>query len=322
MINENILIIGLGSIGERYVRNLIYLGVKNIYVLRRKISKNSKPRTFDIKKINVIHNLTKENIHLFKYIIIANPTSMHKKYIEKFSKINVKILCEIPILKDTFLPKDIYNILIKKNKSFIAGFNFRFHPALKYIKKIIDSKKYGKVLYSRFIFGEKISNIHNWENFKNRYEVRKSLGGGVLRTSCHEIDMAYYLFGNIKKCTAIKKNLLFKIDCEDFININLEHQNKVISNITLDFLSPKYTRNSMIVFENMSLFWDFKKNTIKLSNGKNEKTKKILFDFNQTYIEQTKYFLKPNKKNTNASHFKDSYNIQKIIEKIDFAVTN
>ena len=69
-------------------------------------------------------------------------------------------------------------------------------------------------------------------------------------------------------------------------------------------------------------FLDDNEKLIKLSNGKNEKTKKILFDFNQTYIEQTKYFLKPNKKNTKASHFKDSYNIQKIIEKIDFAVTN
>jgi len=322
MIKKNILIIGLGSIGERYVRNLLKIGSFNIFVLRRKKSINSKPRTFNINKIKQIDSINKNNYQNFKYVIIANPTSMHKKYIEKFA-LNKKILCEIPILKDLNINKKIKNYLLNNNENFMAGFNFRFHPQLLLIKNMIDKKKFGKVLYSRLIFGEQISSIHEWDNYKNRYEVNKKLGGGVLRTSCHEIDIAFFLFGKIKSCTGVKKNLLYNIDCEDFTNIILEHQNNVISNITLDFVSNQYTRNLHIAFENAILLWDFKKNLINIKTNKTNKTIFMKKDFNETYIDQTKVFLNlSNKNKKNISNFKDSYYVQKIIDAVDKSALN
>ncbi len=312
-----ILIIGLGSIGKRHLRNLHNLGHRNINVLRL-FNKNPLEISYR-KKISQIYTSDKDAFGSNpKYVIICVPTSLHRKYVAKSFEINAQILCEIPLYHNY----SKYDLRFKKkfsfkNKIFVNGFNFRFHPILLKIKNIIKNNEIGKPLFSKFHFGEKINNIHTWENFKSRYEVRKELGGGVTRTSSHEIDMAYFLFGKIKSLYCDKKNLKIKdINCEDFVQINLNHLNGVNSTIILDFISNTYTRKMEIYFSKGIIEWNFNNSNINIFKNNKWYKKNYKYDFNLTYIDEIKCLLKI-KKNNNYSNFNDGMYIQKIIHKLD-----
>ena len=314
-----ILIIGLGSIGKRHLRNLYNIGHRNINVLRI-----SNKNLLELNYKKMIKSIFFNDQDAFnvgpKYIIICLPTSMHRKYIIKGININAQIFCEIPLFHN-YLRNDL-KFLKKfnfKNKIFITGFNFRFHPIIIKIKKIIEENKIGTPMFSKLHFGEKIDNIHTWEDFKSRYEVRKELGGGVTRTSAHEIDMVYFLFGKIRTLYCEQKNLKIKdINCEDFVHINFTHSNGVNSTIILDFISDTYTRKMEIFFTKGIIEWNFKNSCFNIYKNNKWKRNKYKFDFNLTYINALKCFLGLNK-NKDYSDLNDGMYIQKIISKLDYS---
>ena len=94
LFKKNILVIGLGSIGERHVRNLKILGCNNIYVLRRR---NKEPRTFkleDYKFVKSINDALSKNISA---AIISTPTSSHTEMLITLVEASIPVLLEVPI---------------------------------------------------------------------------------------------------------------------------------------------------------------------------------------------------------------------------------
>ena len=80
------------------------------------------------------------------------------------------------------------------NKVFV-GYNLRFHPVIKKLKKEIKNKK---------IFNVNIQNssyLPSWRKnnvYTKTSSAKKALGGGVLLDISHELDFIRYLFGSFK----------------------------------------------------------------------------------------------------------------------------
>ena len=68
------LIVGLGSIGERHVRNLLHLGLKDISVFRRS---TRKPRTLDGSEFKTFNDWQSALGESPDVVIITNPTALH-----------------------------------------------------------------------------------------------------------------------------------------------------------------------------------------------------------------------------------------------------
>ena len=80
----SILIVGLGSIGFRHLKNLQRLGYKDIYVYRTKKGINNYRIS---KKIKLIQNFDLAIAEKkFNLIILSNPTSEHIKFAIKCVK--------------------------------------------------------------------------------------------------------------------------------------------------------------------------------------------------------------------------------------------
>ena len=291
LFRKNILIIGLGSIGERHVRNLLKIGAKNIYVVRRK---NKKPRTIkktDYSFISCIDDALKLDISA---AIIATPTNKHTADLLKLVKSRIPVLVEVPLSNSLYDLNKINNISKKLKVPILIGHNLKFHPSLLKINQLVKGNKYGKTYFSRSQFGEYLPECHPWEDYKKRYEAKKSMGGGPILTSIHEIDHAVWLFGKVKTVTCVAKNLKLPIDVEDTAMIILEHQNKIVSEIQLDFIQRPYTRNIQITSDRGSIEWGLIENNLLVFSSKTKKWKKInnvkKYDINQTYIDELIHF--------------------------------
>jgi len=304
--NINILFFGLGSIGQRHLRNLKkLLGNKVKFFAYRKTRhvpllnnngdkiKGTIEKKYKVSLINNLKSLKKYNIDL---VFITNPSSLHLDTVLKLKGIKKSyIFIEKPI--DASLKKrKLFINYIKKNKMQIyVGYNIRFHPCYIKLQNLLKEKIFKKINYTIFKCSENIQNNHSYEDYRISYAARKGLGGGVCLTNIHEIDMMLNLFKNTKLITSHKEKISsLKINVEDFsssIFSNIFNGKKLVSLIILDFFQINKERYIKIVGEDGEIYLDFNRYFLQLTKKNMAKNFNFRKDKNLMYINELKLFL-------------------------------
>lgn len=255
--------------------------------------------------INTISQLKEINPD---YFIICNETSVHIKYLQLLNKnfSHKIILVEKPLSKKVFkLNKD------NNNKIFVA-YNLRFNQIIIDLKKIVNN---------RFFWYANIqchSFLPDWRNVDYRltYSSDKSKGGGVLMDLSHEIDYAYFLFGDIKpKISFNKKISNLKIKSDDILF--LIANSKKVKNIfmSLNYFSKYIERKIYLYGDNLQIEADLLNRYIKIIKGKKTIFKKYKDGISDSYTTMHKNIF--NKKYNKFCTFEDSMNQTKIFKKIE-----
>lgn len=305
-----ILIVGKGSIGYRHAKIFKSLGC-NVSFLRTNqsnISNNDKTsfkEYFDIRKLN---------IKFFDLVCICNPTSLHIKTLQKLLFYSKKFFIEKPVASSEKDLKDLIKIKKKHKIDIFNGYMLRHDPRIKFIKKKINLEK-EKPNIINFIWRTYLPYWHPYEDYRSGYAFSNKLGGGVVRTCSHEIDLALYLNGPVKKVKVYKLKDNLKSQIEGAVLIVLRHTNYSISNILLDFSSKVFERYFDISLREKILKWNFKKNYIETITEK-KKIKKTFKKSNidQIYINQDKYILQNLKKFYSNKLWGDVLLTEKIIQ--------
>ena len=63
------------------------------------------------------------------------------------------------------------------------------------MKVLIDAKFFGNILSVQAEIGEYLPNWHRYEDYRQMYAAREDLGGGVILSQIHEMDLIYWFFG-------------------------------------------------------------------------------------------------------------------------------
>ena len=304
--NINILFFGLGSIGQRHLRNLkkllgnrvkffAYRKTRHVPLLNNNGDKikGTIEKKYKVSLINNLKSLKKYNIDL---VFITNPSSLHLDTVLKLKGIKKSyIFIEKPI--DASLKKrKLFINYIKKNKMQIyVGYNIRFHPCYIKLQNLLKEKIFKKINYTIFKCSENIQNNHSYEDYRISYAARKGLGGGVCLTNIHEIDMMLNLFKNTKLITSHKEKISsLKINVEDFsssIFSNIFNGKKLVSLIILDFFQINKERYIKIVGEDGEIYLDFNRYFLQLTKKNMAKNFNFRKDKNLMYINELKLFL-------------------------------
>jgi len=284
-----VLIVGMGSIGLRHASIFKDLGCAVSFFRTNKSNlknPNCYNEYFGIKQINKLS---------FDLIAICNPSSIHVEYLKKFKNLSQNFFIEKPLCTNT---KDL--IFLKKisiKKNIYSGYMLRYDKRVLEIKKKLKNVNTPK--FSSFKWHTYFPDWHKYENFKNSYAANKKLGGGVIFTCSHEIDMAIFLFGKVKTvhCQEIIKRL--NLNVEESVCILMTHENGSKSFVSLDFTNKNFTREFKVYYKNKILTCNFKKSNICqesfnnlfliIVSGKN--------DIDQTYKNQNYSILKNIKNN-------------------------
>ena len=283
------IVIGKGSIGKRHekILNLICNDVISLS------SKKFLKKKTNLKKLILQPNRT--------IVFICSATKFHMDVLKKFTFQNLNVFIEKPVIHQK---KEIifFNNFVKKyNLNIFNGYMLRNDPRIILLKKKLI-KKINEVKYAKFNLQTNMPTWHLNEDFRKGYANNKKLGGGVLLTCGHEIDLSIMLFGPPKKVFCIKNKSKLRNDVENSVILIIYHSNNIKSEITIDFEND-YTkkRNFEIYLKNSLLRWDFYKDFF--TEEKNYNLKKIYPKKSSTidniYIYQIKNLLKLiNKKHT------------------------
>ena len=302
-----ILFIGLGSIGQRHLANakkifrkdsFFALRIKNQKVLIKNLKSKNKVDLEKYYKIKILKNY-KSAIKLKPNLtFICNPSSKHLNDAIKFAKINSNLFIEKPLGRSRKLEKKLLKIVNKKKLITMVGYQSRYHPLVVKLKKMIDQKRYGKIIYGNFNFLTYLPNFHKYEDYKLSYAAQKKLGGGVIDGLIHEIDLISYFFGLPIKHNSFKNNSnVIKINSDETFNSLMRFKNN--SNffevfLRLSYVQKKEERNISILFEKALIKLCFIRNEIKIYSNKNliQKKVKVNISRNQIFFNQLKDFKK------------------------------
>ena len=290
-----ILIIGAGSIGERHIRNLWDLGYHNLVVYRQR---NLPFR--DIGEALVEVELNWENIAIRKPFaaFICTPTSQHLQQVLLCIQSGMHVFVEKPLTQNLENLNALKLLVESSNKLLQVGFMMRFHPLIKRVKTFIEDKTYGNLVSSASHWGSYLPDWHPWENYKESYAANRSLGGGVLLTLCHDIDLAIWMSGEKIKnySTTASYSAELEINAESIADITINFENGAISNIHLNYLDNPPIRNYHWEFEHSNIDMDYFANILTISSKNNLMNKEEInlgtFDRNQMFLAEVSEFFR------------------------------
>ena len=289
------LFIGLGSIGQRHLRNLkillpdceiiAYRSSKQVPVLdpdNNPIANISLSKFYNIKEYETLDNALSQKPEI---VFVTNPSKMHGPTTIAALQTDAYVFIEKPLSCDINSAKTILEIENQSNKKrCFVGFQYRYNPTLIQLKKILNQNIIGKIINVQIANGEYLPYWHPYEDYRKSYAAKKQLGGGAILTQIHDFDYSIYLFGLPKSLYAIGGKLSnLNIDVEDCVNIstifNYKNSNLPV-NINLDYISWPSRRYIKLYGENGSINCDLNSNKINVMIRETKKNK--IYDFSST----------------------------------------
>ncbi|MBL4648899.1 MAG: Gfo/Idh/MocA family oxidoreductase, partial [Aureispira sp.] len=187
----NIIIIGLGSIGEKHVDALLELDQTSdfdIYALRS--SKNAANQYKSVNNIYTLEDLRFEP----DFFVVSNPTYLHFETIQTLLSFGKPVFIEKPAVVDLKEAGELAVIFEKNNILNYIGCNLRFLEVLTHAKAFLEEKKL-RINEVNIYAGSHMPSWRPNQNFREIYSANAEMGGGIHLDFIHEIDYLYWFFG-------------------------------------------------------------------------------------------------------------------------------
>jgi predicted dehydrogenase len=260
-----VLIIGLGSMGRRYLRLLKEMKPVEIIGLKssRKEIDKKHYECHGIKLASDIHQAVGIRPD---FAIISNPTSLHVESALVLAETGIPFLIEKPVSDNMDRLDVLLDIVKEKSLKVMVGFQLRQHPGYKRVKKIIKSGDIGKPLSLQGYVGQYLPDWRPNADYKQTSSARKDLGGGVILDLCHEIDIAISLLGSVARLSCFCDHYSnLEINTEDLADIILVHKDGCQSHIHLNYLERNYAWTTRITGDKGTVIWDYGKGFVELT---------------------------------------------------------
>ena len=263
-----VLFTGLGSIGQKHLKNLN--AADDTYIVDA-LRRENKP----FKGVENIYTSYDEVPDDYDIIFITNPTNLHYEAITKLKNKTKNFFIEKPIFD---FPRDCE---FSKGVNYVAC-PLRFNSEIKKLKEFVENNN---VYAFRAICSSYLPDWRKTGDYRNCYSAKKEMGGGVELDLIHEIDYLKWIFGKfnpVKRISAKKSNL--EITSND-VGLYLFENEKTAGSLHLDYFGKEIKRQIEVFAETETKTFDLLKNT------------------NDMYLEEMKYFIGKVK-----NHDKDCYN--------------
>lgn len=311
-----VLFVGLGSIGQRHLRNFkeISNDTDEIYAFR-KTNNNLVIIDGEAKKVDSLEEFYGINcvsslnagLELEPDIVfITNPSSFHLDTAIQAAESNCNLFIEKPLSNSLKDIQKLQNILEEKKVTAIVAYQTKFNPCFNIVKDIIDTKKFGNIVSAYFEWGTFLPDHHPYEDFRKSYAARKDLGGGVILGLSHEIDLIRSFFGMPDNITTLDCNYTqLDLDVEDTAKVEMDYSfldSYFKVKLYLSYAQKNEKRFFDIEFNEAFLRCNLIKNEIEV-NFKGDKNPQVIsfpkLNRNELFKEELKEFISSVKRKEN-----------------------
>ncbi len=223
-----ILMIGLGSIGQRHVRNLrrLYGDEVELMAYRSRGLKRTFTDKLEVREgvdleaeygIRAYTSLEEALAQKPEVAFITNITAKHMDCALACAKAGCHLFIEKPLSHDMEGIEELKRLCEDQQLVVFMGFQNRYHLCVREMKKVLEEGVLGQITYGDCEFAERVSTMHRYEDYKDTYMARSDMGGGpVGNLLMHDLDILAWLFGKPASVSATTGNSgVLGIDVEE-----------------------------------------------------------------------------------------------------------
>ncbi|MAV76753.1 MAG: oxidoreductase [Candidatus Marinimicrobia bacterium] len=263
-------------------------------------------------------------------VFITLPNYLASKVTIDCIKKRIHVFCEKPPAKNLIELKKVFKIHKKHPRIKLKyGFNHRYHSSIQLAKKIIKTKKFGKLQNFRCLYGK--SKIVTYEKGEWRSKKRFAGGGILLDQGIHVLDLLRFFNGDFNEFKGFISNRYWKYDIEDNAFALMRDKKGIVASIHSSATQWQHKFRMEITLEKalielngiLSGSKSYGKESLNLiAKKKSSKGSKIIkkFFFNKdnswkNEIEEFSNIIQKNKK-VITGNIKDAIKVMAMVEKI------
>jgi len=228
----HILIIGVGSIGERHLRNFLRIdGVRCSFAEPQQERREKVAGEYPVER--TFGSWEEADLSEFDGVVICTPTNLHVPIMAELVETGIPILSEKPIaMKLEGIPELKERI---RHKQMVAGVAFclRHQPLLAEIRELIHRGDLGTVRVAHYYAGQYWPRMR--QGWPPAYALSRETGGGAIPDHLvHVINLLEWYFGPAASVSAFQRHLeLPGLPTEDFGTVTLRFAHGPLGQLTL-----------------------------------------------------------------------------------------
>ena len=304
-----VLIIGLGGIGQRHLRNLRALLGKEAEIIGQDPRPNPPVLTDQLQIEPGSSLLEKYNLPIYpdleqalaqkpEIVFVCNPSSLHVPVAIQAAQAGCHLFIEKPLSNDFNRVDELIDLVESRHLKAVVGYQMRFHPCIKRLHELVLENKVGRILSVRAEVGEYMPGWHTYEDYRQIYAARRDLGGGVILSQIHEFDYLYWLFGLPRSIYTLGGHMSnLEIDVEDTADTLMEcflDGRPVPVTLHQDYLQRPLSRFCEVFGEAGKIRMDLKELKVSVIDGQGRQVESSSyenFQRNQLFLDELTGFL-------------------------------
>ncbi len=291
------LVVGLGSMGKRRIRNLSFLNAGDIV--------GFDPR--EDRRLEVTEKFGVETFGSFEEalktdptaLIISTPPDRHMEYALIAAKNNIHFFTEASVLDDGM--QELINLCEGKEIVAAPSCTLRFQPSIRQIKRLVDNKEIGDILTFIYHSGQYLPDWHPWEDYRKFY-VAKRATGACREIVAFELVWITWVLGALTEISCFKEKLTkMEIDIDDIYQMLLKTDEGVQGSLTVDVISRVPYRQLKLLSEDGVILWDWMEKTVQVYKADDKTWREIkekpghvekgYIVEEEMYIEEMRHFI-------------------------------
>jgi predicted dehydrogenase len=254
-----LMLVGLGGIGQRHTRNLRTLYGDRCELIAYRVRRDS-PVLSDSLSIDDSNTSLEERYGIRSHdtleaalqerpdaAVICNPSSMHMSVALTAARAGCHLLIEKPVSHTLDQLDELSEVIRKNSLVCMVAYQLRFHPCLRLAHRLLTDGKIGRPIACRAVVGEYLPSWHRYEDYRSMYASKRELGGGVVLSQIHELDILYWFFGRPRRIVSFGGHFSdLQIDVEDVASTLLAYDG-MVAHLQQDYLQQPPVRQFEII---------------------------------------------------------------------------
>lgn len=286
------LVVGVGSIGQRHLRNLRALG-------HDVLAFDEDPRRAEAiaaaTGAGILASLSAGADAKLDGVLICTPPASHVPLARLVVPWGSHLFVEKPVAPSSCGVGELLADAAARGALVLVGANLRFFRPLQRVKTMVAEGRIGRPLSVRAQCGFYLPWWKPATDYRATYRAHAAEGGGILLDAIHEFDYLRWIFGDVHEvfCTASRLSTL-ALDVEDFAEVTLRFGSGVLAQLHLDYLQSSYRRDCEIIGERGVIVWDYITGHVTLFTEEHDRwigfREPIDLDHNEMFVEEMRHF--------------------------------
>jgi len=318
-----VLVVGLGSMGKRRVRNLQALGISDLAGVDARADRRAeaelkyKLRTFSTREAALEEN--------WVAAVISLPPDLHVVAAQACVARRIGFFVEASVVLEGL--SELADVVDTTGTVAMPSCTMRYFPGPRRIGEIVQSGQLGRPLFWRYHSGQYLPDWHPWEPISEYYVSRRATGG-CREIVPFELTWLTYVFGTVTTVRGGRHKVgELEADIDDLYTAELTQSGGLIGQLTVDVLSRPPVRDFRLIAAGGAIRWDGIANTLQVSQGQQSWEQVELragipeagyINPEEPYIEEMKDFLALVKSGTPPKYsLRDDIRILKVLGAIE-----